>query len=166
MGFPTGFVSRLTPYPPRHTHTHTHTHTNNPQLAGVTLTTSTLYLLSYTHSQTRARQSALLSTQNSLLTNVLDPSAPAPPASARPVQAGVLEQAKDRWNREVEGLARRLFDTDWTKVGHDLESRVGSVVERVVDSGKRLGAEATEKAKEVVSEGKAPAVVFASGREG
>jgi len=115
MGFPTGF------------------------LAGVALTTSTLYIFAQVHAQNRARQSALLSSQNTLLTNVFQPTAPEAPAVARPVQAGIIAQAKDRWNREVEGFAKGLFDTDWSKVRSEWEERAGNVVSKLVDSSKRVG---------------------------
>jgi MICOS complex subunit MIC12 len=55
------------------------------------------------------------------------------------VPAGVLEMAKDKWNREIEGLARRAYETDWAAVratwGDRVVSAWGSVRSRVKEVG-------------------------------
>jgi altered-inheritance-of-mitochondria protein 5 len=40
------------------------------------------------------------------------------------VPAGVVEMAKDRWNREIEGLLRGAYETDWNAVRAKWEDRV------------------------------------------
>jgi MICOS complex subunit MIC12 len=56
------------------------------------------------------------------------------------VQAGAIEMAKDRWNREIEGLLRRTYETDWNAVRGEWENRivgvVGRVREKAADAGK------------------------------
>ena len=37
---------------------------------------------------------------------------------------------KDRWNREVQELARGLQETDWTRVREDWEGRIAALVRR------------------------------------
>ena len=38
---------------------------------------------------------------------------------------------KDRWNGEIEGLVRRIEDTDWNEVRERWERRVGNVWEKL-----------------------------------
>jgi MICOS complex subunit MIC12 len=108
------------------------------------------------HRQNRARQSLMLSQQNQVLTNIVDPQPPIPPPSAREVRAGLLEQAKDKWNTEIEGIVRRIYDTDWNQVRANWEDRIG-------DIAKRVSAETTEA---VSGERSASPVTKVTSREG
>jgi hypothetical protein len=47
------------------------------------------------------------------------------------VRAGLLEQAKDRWNTEIEGMVRRIYDTDWNHVRADWEDRIARIANRI-----------------------------------
>jgi altered-inheritance-of-mitochondria protein 5 len=47
------------------------------------------------------------------------------------VDAGLLEMAKDRWNRELESVLRKVYETDWRRVREQAEDKVGSVVEKL-----------------------------------
>lgn len=101
-------------------------------LGGLTLTYSVLYLSVYVHRQNRTHQSLLLRQQSRLLNSVVDPPEPeyAPPAY-RVEQAGLEEQLKDRWNREVEGLVRKAQHTDWEAVRIRWEARLGNAWAKV-----------------------------------
>jgi hypothetical protein len=43
------------------------------------------------------------------------------------VNVSLVETLKDRWNGEVESLARRVQETDWNQVRARWESRIGTV---------------------------------------
>lgn len=138
MGFTTGLVSssRCRAY-------YNPTDKRSHQLGGTTLTLSTLYLTLHLHRQNRAHQSLLLRQQASLLDAVVDPPAPGPPPVERPVRAGMLEAAKDRWNAELEENVRRLNTTDWGLVREQAED----VLRAGWRSLTRLGQQAKEQAK-------------------
>jgi MICOS complex subunit MIC12 len=106
------------------------------QVSGVALTTSVLYLSISIHRANRLRQSTLLSQQNTVLINIVDPNPPEPEPTARAVRAGLVDQAKDRWNTEIEGLARRVYDTDWSRVRANVEESVVGLFSRAVESGR------------------------------
>jgi altered-inheritance-of-mitochondria protein 5 len=59
-----------------------------------------------------------------VLTNVVAPPPPAPEPRPKEVEVGLVEMAKDRWNRELEGVVRRVYETDWRRVGERVEDRV------------------------------------------
>lgn len=101
-------------------------------LGGLTLTYSVLYLSLYLHRNNRVHQSLLLSQQSRLLNSKLDPpEVEYEPPAYRIEEAGLNEMLKDRWNREVEGLVRRVQDTDWEEVRIRWENRVGSAWDNV-----------------------------------
>ncbi|KAF2662337.1 hypothetical protein K491DRAFT_710276 [Lophiostoma macrostomum CBS 122681] len=97
-------------------------------LGGVTLTSSILYLTLSLHQQNRATQAALLRQQRAVLTNVVVPPPPGPEPEPKEVEVGLVEMAKDRWNRELEGVVRRVYETDWRRVRERAEDRVGGLV--------------------------------------
>jgi hypothetical protein len=43
------------------------------------------------------------------------------------VNVSLVETLKDRWNGEVEGLVRRVQETDWNQVRARWESRIGTI---------------------------------------
>jgi len=104
-------------------------------LGGVALTSSILYLSVAIHRQNRLRQSALLSQQNLILRGIVQPEPPALAPTIRETRAGVVEFAKDRWNGEIEGLVRKVNNTDWNEVRSELEGRIMALASRLKDSG-------------------------------
>ncbi len=110
-------------------------------LGGLTLTYSLLYLSVYIHRSNRTHQSLLLRQQARLLNGKIDPPEPEyEPPAYRIEQAGLEEQLKDRWNREVEGLVRKAQTTDWEAVRIRWENRIGRAFDRI---------RSTEKAQEL-----------------
>jgi altered-inheritance-of-mitochondria protein 5 len=105
---------------------------NTVQLGGVTLTASILYLSVAIHRQTRARQADLLRQQDVLFRNIVDPQPPLPPPTVREERAGLMEQAKDMWNAEIEGLVRRAHNTDWAAVRAGWERKITHAVSDTV----------------------------------
>lgn len=139
MGFTTGFVHSVSFLP------QPFLHTNLPQLGGVTLTYSILYLSLYIHRANRNVQRTLLSQQAALLNSVVEPLPPLPDPPAYEVRrAGLAEELKDRWNREVEKLVRNVEETDWSAKRELYEERIKTVWRKV---------RASESAQEI--EGKA-----------
>jgi hypothetical protein len=67
------------------------------------------------------------------------------------VNVSLVETLKDRWNGEVEGLVRRMQDTDWNQVRARWESRIGTVWAKMRQSGAedRLREDALVVGKEV-----------------
>ncbi|KAF2692175.1 hypothetical protein K458DRAFT_285205 [Lentithecium fluviatile CBS 122367] len=100
-------------------------------LGGFTLTSAVLYLTISLHTQNRLTQAALLRQQRSVLTNVIEPPAPVPEPIAREVPVGLFEMAKDRWNRELEGAVRKVYETDWRRVRENAEDRASAVLEKL-----------------------------------
>ncbi|KAK5942218.1 hypothetical protein PMZ80_006173 [Knufia obscura] len=110
-------------------------------LGGLTLTYSLLYLSVYVHRSNRTYQSLLLRQQARLLNSKIDPPEPEyEPPAYRIEQAGLDEQLKDRWNREVEGIVRKVQTTDWEAVRIRWENRISSAFN---------GVRNTEKAQEL-----------------
>jgi len=101
------------------------------QLGGFTLTSATLYLTIALHTKNRLTQAALLRQQRQVLNNVVEPAPPAPEPVARVVPAGLMEMAKDRWNRDLEATVRWAYDTDWRRVRENAEDRLRGVVEKI-----------------------------------
>ncbi|ETI23604.1 hypothetical protein G647_05406 [Cladophialophora carrionii CBS 160.54] len=117
-------------------------------LGGATLTYSLLYLGLYVHRANRNVQRTLLSQQSALLNSVVEPLPPLPDPPAYEVRrAGLAEQLKDRWNREVEKLVRNVQQTDWTAAREDAEQRLASLWRTVRQS--ETGREVEGKAKEL-----------------
>lgn len=101
----------------------------------MTLTYSVLYLSLYLHRANRKVQHTLLAQQSVLLNSVVEPLPPLPETPAYDVQKiGMVETLKDRWNREVETLVRRVEETDWNQVRARWESRIGTVWAKVRES--------------------------------
>jgi altered-inheritance-of-mitochondria protein 5 len=90
-----------------------------------------LYLTVSLHQKNRATQAALLRQQRALLVNVIEPLPPAPEPRPKEIAVGLVEMAKDRWNRELETVVRRVYETDWRRVRERAEDRVGAVVEKI-----------------------------------
>ncbi|KAF2740870.1 hypothetical protein EJ04DRAFT_558835 [Polyplosphaeria fusca] len=106
-------------------------------LGGFTLTSAVLYLTISLHTKNRATQAALLRQQRQVLTNVVETQPPTPEPTAREAPVGLAEMAKDRWNREVEGVVKRLYETDWRRVRERMEDRVDAVVHKIKDNGSK-----------------------------
>jgi altered-inheritance-of-mitochondria protein 5 len=114
------------------------------QLGGFTLTSAVLYLSIHLHAQNRARQSELLSQQSRIIHGIITPQPPAPPKHERHVQAGLLETAKDKWNKELEENVRRLQSYDWTGAFERVEENVGGAIKRAFDGTKDAAREVSK----------------------
>jgi altered-inheritance-of-mitochondria protein 5 len=101
------------------------------QLGGVTLTSGVLYLTVAMHTQNRTQQAALLRQQRHVLTDFYEPKKPEPESAPRIVPVGLVEMAKDRWNRSLEESIRKVYTTDWRRVREDAEDRAGALAERI-----------------------------------
>ena len=121
MGFTTGFVHlpRLVSI--------TILLTTNPQIGGVTLTTSLLYLTVSIHQRNRAAQSMLLRHQAATLNNFVEPPPSLPLSTAREARVNWAETWKDRWNAELENATRRFYTVNWNEVRDGFESRVATL---------------------------------------
>ena len=125
----------------------------------MTLTYSVLYLSLYIHRANRNVQKTLLSQQATLLNSVVEPLPPLPDPPAYEVhKAGLTEELKDRWNREVEKLVRNIQETDWTQKRELYEERIAAVWSKVrsSDPAQELESKAKEleqKLKEQVAGG-------------
>ncbi|KAF2127303.1 hypothetical protein P153DRAFT_368614 [Dothidotthia symphoricarpi CBS 119687] len=100
-------------------------------LGGFTLTSAILYLSISMHTQNRVTQAALLRQQRGVLTAFVEPKQPQPEPTSRVVDAGLAEMAKDRWNRELEQVVQKVYNTDWRRVRENAEDRLGALVENV-----------------------------------
>lgn len=69
-----------------------------------------------------------------MLNNIVDPPPLTSPPVAREVRAGLIETGKDRWNREIESLVRKVQTTDWHAVRDDAEEKIVAVYRRARDS--------------------------------
>jgi altered-inheritance-of-mitochondria protein 5 len=93
-----------------------------------------LYLTVSLHAQNRATQAALLRQQRNVLANVYEPRELEAEPVSREIPAGLAEMAKDRWNRELSNVVKRVYNTDWRKVRESTEDRLSAVVERIRES--------------------------------
>jgi altered-inheritance-of-mitochondria protein 5 len=105
-------------------------------LGGFTLTCATLYFSAAIHTRNRAQQSILLRQQAQVLKGLIEPIPLAPEPIARELPMGLTEMAKDKWNKELEVVVRRVYETDWRRVREGLEDKVGNVIEKIRDGGK------------------------------
>lgn len=101
-----------------------------------------LYLSASLHTRNRNHQSTLLRQQSHVLGSIVEPQPAQPAPTAREVDAGLLETAKDKWNAELEGNLRRVQEMDWRGVG-----------ERVEEGVSRVWRRAFAKTREVVEKG-------------
>jgi altered-inheritance-of-mitochondria protein 5 len=106
------------------------------QLGGVTLTSAVLYLSVSMHTQNRMQQAALLRQQRQVLADFYEPKTPEPEPAPRVVPVGLVEMAKDRWNRSLEESIRKVYTTDWRRVREDAEDRAGALAERIRQQSK------------------------------
>ena len=104
------------------------------QLGGVTLTSAVLYLTIAMHTQNRVTQAALLRQQRQVLTNFYEPKKPEPEPAYREVPVGLAEMAKDRWNRELEGVVKKIYNTDWRRVRESAEDRASVIMQKIRES--------------------------------
>ncbi|KAJ9603478.1 hypothetical protein H2200_012256 [Cladophialophora chaetospira] len=133
-------------------------------LGGATLTYSLLYLGLYIHRANRSVQKTLLAQQSSLLNSVVEPLPPVPDPPAYEVRrAGLAEELKDRWNREIEKLVRNAQETDWQQVRQDAEHRLArtwasvrqsETAQQVETQAKDLGEQVRANVKETVADGR------------
>jgi MICOS complex subunit MIC12 len=79
------------------------------------------------HRQTRLEQAMLLRQSSLTYRSVYEPQPELPPPTAREARASIAETAKDRWNAEVESLARRTYEVDWNGVRSRAEDVVSSL---------------------------------------
>lgn len=129
------------------------------------MTTSTLYLSLLYHRQHRYSQSAILHQSATLLNSIAEPYTPDADALRRQrlhelsaayriggpeshttlsearEGLGIFEIAKERWNREVEGIMRWVVRRDWR-----------SDVEKGVEQAERLGKEVGKEAAQGIGE--------------
>ena len=102
-----------------------HQSANLPQVSGLTLTTGVLYLSLLGAQRDRIRQSTLLNQQSLILNSIVDPSIV--PIEDAPrfmtVRANWTETWKDRWNAEVEGVAKWVLGGGWERVGSGIRGR-------------------------------------------
>ncbi|KAF2198102.1 hypothetical protein GQ43DRAFT_443663 [Delitschia confertaspora ATCC 74209] len=103
---------------------------------GFTLTCATLYLSAIIHTKNRAQQAALLRQQAQVLKGVVEPISLEPEATAREVPVGLTEMAKDKWNREVENVVQKVYNTDWRKVREEMEDGASNILAKLRESGK------------------------------
>ncbi|KAF1849950.1 uncharacterized protein K460DRAFT_372345 [Cucurbitaria berberidis CBS 394.84] len=103
-------------------------------LGGVTLTSAVLYLTISLHTQNRITQAALLRQQRGVLAGFYEPKVPEPEPTSREVPVGLAEMAKDKWNRQLEGIVRGAYNTDWRRLRESAEDRVSAVVEKIRES--------------------------------
>ncbi|KIX09986.1 uncharacterized protein Z518_01067 [Rhinocladiella mackenziei CBS 650.93] len=128
-------------------------------LGGVTLTYSLLYISLYIHRANRNVQRTLLSQQATLLNSVVEPLPPLPDPPAYEIRrAGLTEELKDRWNREVEKLVRNFQEINWTQKRELYEDRIAAVWARLrsLESAQKLESGAKEleqKVKDTVNSG-------------
>lgn len=107
----------------------------------MTLTYSVLYLGLYMHRANRNVQKTLLSQQAYVLNTIVEPPTPLPDPPAYELRkAGLAEELKDRWNREVEKLVRNVQETDWAAKRQVYEERLATGWKQVreSDSGKQV----------------------------
>jgi MICOS complex subunit MIC12 len=52
----------------------------------------------------------------------------------RQVPVGLLEMAKDRWNRELESAVKAAYETDWRRVREKAEDKISGVVEKIKEA--------------------------------
>jgi altered-inheritance-of-mitochondria protein 5 len=97
----------------------------------VTLTSAVLYLRISMHTQNRMQQAALLRQQRLVLSDFYEPKKPEPEPAPRVVPVGLMEMAKDRWNRSLEESIRTVYNTDWRKVREDAEDRTSALAEKI-----------------------------------
>jgi altered-inheritance-of-mitochondria protein 5 len=114
-----------------HVYIYTGTQLTVGQLGGVTLTSGILYLTIAMHTQNRMQQANLLRQQRLVLSEFYEPKKPEPEPAHRVVPVGLLEMAKDRWNRSLEETVRTVYTTDWRKVREDAEDRASALAERI-----------------------------------
>jgi MICOS complex subunit MIC12 len=94
-----------------------------------------LYLSLYLHRANRKYQHTLLAQQSVLLNSVVEPLPPLPETPAYDVRkVSLIETLKDRWDGEVEGLVRRVEETDWNQVRARWEGRIGTVWAKLRES--------------------------------
>ncbi|KAF2035467.1 hypothetical protein EK21DRAFT_54428 [Setomelanomma holmii] len=105
-------------------------------LGGVTLTSAVLYLTISMHTQNRMQQAALLRQQRQVLADFYEPRKPEPEPTPRVVPVGLVEMAKDRWNRSLEEGIQKIYNTDWRKVREDAEDRASALAEKIRQQSK------------------------------
>jgi altered-inheritance-of-mitochondria protein 5 len=102
----------------------------------VTLTSAVLYLTVAMHTQNRMQQAALLRQQRQVLADFYEPKKPEPEPAPRVVPVGLVEMAKDRWNRSLEESIRKVYTTDWRRVREEAEDRASALAERIRQQSK------------------------------
>ena len=91
--------------------------------------------------------------QARLLNGKIDPPEPEyEPPAYHIEQAGLDEQLKDRWNREVEGLVRKAQTTDWEAVRIRWENRISTAFDRIRNTEKAHELEQRFKEKVIGTE--------------
>lgn len=91
----------------------------------MTLTYSVLYLTIYLHKSNRNVQRTILQQSNGVLESIVEPPAPVPdPPPYEIRRAGITEQLKDGWNREIEKMVRKIQTTDWTEQREIYEQKI------------------------------------------
>jgi altered-inheritance-of-mitochondria protein 5 len=50
------------------------------------------------------------------------------------VPVGIVETAKDKWNRSLEEGVKTVYNTDWRRVREDAEDRASVILQRIRES--------------------------------
>lgn len=95
-------------------------------IGGLTLTSATLYLSLAAHQRNRASQSAAVRQQSLILNSLVDADLAPPEPHPRYVAArsSLTEAWKDRWNTEIENMARWGNDFRWDNVRATVEGSI------------------------------------------
>lgn len=64
---------------------------------------------------------------------------------------GLVEEAKDRWNRELESNVKKVQSLDWERIRERMEDGVGSLWSRVVEGSREGVKDGMDKVKEGVN---------------
>ncbi|RVX71559.1 hypothetical protein B0A52_05131 [Exophiala mesophila] len=121
-------------------------------LGGMTLTYSVLCLGLYMHRANRNVQKTLLSQQTYVINTIVEPPTPLPDPPAYEVRkAGLTEELKDRWNREIEKLVRNVQETDWSAKRQVYEDKLATAWNSIRESdlGKQVEGNVKEFQKDV-----------------
>lgn len=81
-------------------------------------------------------QAALLRQQRLVLSDFYEPKKPEPEPSPRVVPVGLVEMAKDGWNRELENAVKWVYNKDWRRVREEAEDRASSILGKLKEQTK------------------------------
>lgn len=88
------------------------------------------------HTQNRHQQAALLRQQRQVLAGFYDPKQPEPEPTPHVVPVGLVEMAKDGWNRELESAVKWVYNKDWRRAREEAEDRASAIFEKIKQQSK------------------------------